>query len=101
MSGQLDVDVVSLDPHRKRGVDKTCVQTMLACRHVELPAVPGAGDDAARQAALPQGTASMRANPVHRVKRPVHIKECDHPAAGGQFLSGPRRNLGDSGNPVR
>ena len=44
---QLDEDRVAFDPHWQRRLADRRAQLMLAGADIELPSVPGAGDDAA------------------------------------------------------
>lgn len=58
---------------------------MLPCGHIELPAVPRAGDDATRQLSLSQGTTLVRAHAVERIEAAVDIKEGHQTVAGDKF----------------
>jgi hypothetical protein len=65
------------------------VQAMLTAGDIELPAMPGAGDDAPRQNPFAQGTAGMRTHTVHRIKHPGDIEQRYDPPPGGEFLPRP------------
>lgn len=48
------------------------------CLDIEVPPMPGTGDDRAIQDTIPERTTSMRANIVNRIKSAVTLKNCDH-----------------------
>ena len=76
---------------------------MLAGRHVELKAVPGAGDDAALELPLAERAALVGADAVEGVERAADVEQGDDSLAGDEFASAARRAVGNSGkaNPAR
>jgi hypothetical protein len=73
-SGNVDEDVVPFNGDWKRWLAKLGIQAMSTRCHVELPAVPGAGDNVAAYEALRQGAASMRADAVQSMKAAVQME---------------------------
>src|SRR5262249_17242186 len=75
---------------------------MLSCRPVELPAMPGAGDNTAAQLPLPQRPALVRAHAIQRVNCAIHVVQRHYPVIGNAFARGAWRTFanGDEWNPV-
>ena len=67
---------------------------MSARRDIELPAMPGTRHHTALQLPLRQRSPGMRADPIQRVKRAVHIEDRNNPAAGNTLQAFARRHIG-------
>ena len=63
------------------------VEAMLSGADVELPAVPGAGHDAAFERSASERPTLVRADAIKRKIGPIHVKQRDD-AAGGNELFG-------------
>ena len=74
------------------------VDAVLARGHVELPAVPRAGDDAAGQFALCQRPTGVRADAVEREEPVLDMKQCDDAAPDDELASFANRHIGDRGH---
>src|SRR5262245_39943381 len=61
---QTHKDVVRLDAHLEPGMDNGPIRLMFPRAHIELPAVPGTGHNAAAQFSLPQRPSLMRADSI-------------------------------------
>lgn len=96
--GYVDKDVLTFDRHREMFLTDTVVEAMLARRDIVLPAVPGAGDDAARELAFGYRTTSVRADAVHRMKASVHLKQGHDARPGYELFAGAFRNIIHAGN---
>src|SRR6478672_3433920 len=83
--------------HWELAVDQRFAGLVLAGAHVELPAVPGAGDDAALELSLAKRAALVRADAVEGVDGAVDIEEGHNPVAGDAFLGGARREFAFGG----
>ena len=68
---------------------------MLTSAHIELPAVPRAGDDAALQIAFAERSALMRTDAVEREVFPVDVVQRDDPIPRDGLTTGAGRNLAD------
>jgi hypothetical protein len=75
---------------------------MLSRTHVELPAVPGAGDDAALQFAFAEGTTLMRTDTIECIDCSRDIEQGHNPFPGDAFLCRSWGKIvnGDNGMPV-
>ena len=84
-SREFDPDVVPLDLHGKTRLLDPRIEGVSSGRHVELPSVPGAGHDAARESPSPNGPPACGQIPSRAIEVAVDIEERDDPPAGRQF----------------
>ena len=71
------------------------VQAMLAGGHVELPAVPRTGHDAARKCTFAQWASLMRAHSIQRVEDTLDVVERNDPLANHELTRCARRAIND------
>lgn len=76
--GELDLDVVTVDARRIGAVNDTGVDLLLAGARVELPAVPGAGDNAPVERSLAQWPTLVGANTIEGLELTVDVKNRQH-----------------------
>ena len=69
-----------------------------AGRHVELPAVPGAGHDRVSQPALGERPALMQAETIDGVEGAAEIEEGDPPPVDGYLAALSDRQIADTSN---
>ena len=74
------------------------VDAVLTRGHVELPAMPGAGDDAAGQFALGQRATGVRTDAVEREEPVLDMKQCDDAAPDDELAPFTNRHIGDRGH---
>src|SRR5437773_3829471 len=79
-------------------MNERLARLMLPRRHIELKAMPGAGDDAAGEFTFPERPALMRADAVESVKLPADIEQSDDLIAGDIFTALAGRKLAFCGN---
>ena len=91
---QRNKHLVGLNFHRQCVVLQRGVDLVLAGCYVELPAMPGACDDAIRQGSLGQWAALVRANSVQGVKCSIEIEQRDDAISGDAFDGLARRTVG-------
>jgi hypothetical protein len=60
---------------------------------IELPAMPGAGDDAALQFSLAQRTAPVKASVVDGIERSIYIEKGNFPVSQSDRLAPASRNI--------
>lgn len=65
---------VIFDPHCESRLMKPRIELVLAGAHVELPAMPGASQNAACELPFAERAALMRADAVHRVERAIDVE---------------------------
>ena len=70
----------------------TLIQAMLSRADVELPAVPGAGDDVSAQRALTERTAGVRTDAVEHMQDSIDIEYGKDSAIRDHFRTAARRN---------
>lgn len=68
-------------------------QTVLSTGDIELPAVPGTGDDATIQLPLSQWSSGVGTDTIQGVQCSVDVEECDHAASGGELVRGSHRDF--------
>ena len=78
----------------QRGVD-----LVLAGCYVELPAMPGACDDAIRQGSLGQWATLVRANSVQGVECSIEVEQRNDAISRDAFDGLARRTVGDIADP--
>lgn len=93
-------NLVPLDLYRKLAVDEGFAGLMLPRTHIELPPVPGAGDDAALQFAFAERPPLMRANAVESMDCPFDIEESHDSVSGYTLFGRSRGKFMDVGNLV-
>src|SRR5439155_6458987 len=69
-----------------------------AGRHVELPAMPGAGDDALGERAFGKRPALMQANAIDGVERAAKIEQRDKASVDGDLAALSGRQVADASN---
>lgn len=84
-SGDVDQDADSVDTHCQLRLDDARRNLALTIANVKLPAMPGAGDDAAVQPAFSQRTALVGADAVEGEELAVDIVQRHNPVAGDAF----------------
>jgi hypothetical protein len=93
-----DKNLVTLDFDLKLAMHERLAGLMLPCAHIELPPMPGAGDDAALQLAFAERPPLMRANAVQGMNRTFDIEESDDPVSGYTLFCRSGRKFVDGGN---
>lgn len=68
------------------------VEAMLSGADVELPAVPGAGDDVSAQDAFPERATGVRTDAVEDIKDTINIEDGKDSAICHNFRAAARRN---------
>jgi hypothetical protein len=95
---QVDQNVISLDAHRESPLHNHKIRIVLAGGQVELPTMPRAGDDVARQATFGQRPTLVRTDTVQRKVLTAQVKQGDDVPVG-QALDAPAGGaVADSGN---
>jgi len=94
-SGYLDPNVWTLYFYSKTRLRKFGAQAMTPIRNVELPAMPGAGDNRTVQFPVAERSAGMGAHAIQRTKLAPHIVDGHDPASGHELLARTFWNLID------
>ena len=76
---------------------KRLARLVLAGGHIELKAVPWAGDDAAGKLTASQRAALMGADAIEGVELAVNIEQRHNLLSGNELAAGPRREIGSRG----
>jgi hypothetical protein len=87
-----------LDLRREPRLHNVSIQPMLAARHVELPAMPGASHDASVKFSFAQRPALMGTHAIQRKELAVHVKQRDDAITDNRFQRAARQasvNEGD------
>lgn len=96
--GGRNVDLSRFALHAPARMNNRFTRLMLPGCDVELPAVPGASDDASRKLSFPQRTTLMRADTVERVPCVVDMKHSYDAAIGDAFECATGRNIFGAGD---
>jgi hypothetical protein len=91
-------DGVAFDPYGQCRLSNCRAELMLASSHIELPAMPRAGDDAAGHFALRERPALMWTDAIECVECAFDVEKSDDALPNHDLLAGSRRAVGNVGD---